>query len=133
MSEEDELIKLGEYNRKFNEILGLDIDDLEIFRSKGLPSHMVKRKHYESLKYIDYLPEIIKQPDYIGINPNEPNTSIELVKRYSNNILVGIKLDIEKNHLYVATMHELQEKKLENRLHSGRLKPFTDIDNENKK
>lgn len=27
----------------------------EIYRSKGLPSHMVKRKHFSCLKYIDYI------------------------------------------------------------------------------
>jgi len=41
------------------------MEPLEIFRSKGLPAHMVKRKHYKCLKYIDYIPDIIANPDYI--------------------------------------------------------------------
>lgn len=46
MEEKDELLKVGKYNLKFNEILGIDVKELEIYRSKGLPSHMVKRKHF---------------------------------------------------------------------------------------
>lgn len=40
---------------KFNEILGINIKGYEIYRSKGLPLHMVKRKHFSCLKYIDYI------------------------------------------------------------------------------
>lgn len=61
------------------------IENLGIYRSKGLPSHIVKRKHYRCLKYIDYIPDIILKPDYIGINPNEQGKSIELIKRYADN------------------------------------------------
>ena len=65
---EKELIKVGKYNSKFNEILGLDIKNFEIYRSKGLSSHMIKRNHFNCLKYIDYIPDIILKPDYIGVN-----------------------------------------------------------------
>ena len=86
---------------------------------------MVKSKHFKALKYIDYIPDIIKSPDYIGINPNENGTeSIELIKRYKDNILVGIKLDEENGYLYVSTMHDVQESKISRRLHSGRIKAF---------
>lgn len=121
----ESLIKVGEYIEAFNTLLGIDIKATEIYRSKGLPTHMVKSKHYKALQYIDYIPEIICNPDYIGINPNEKGgASIELIKRYKDNILVGIKLDIEKNYLYVSTMHDIQEGKIQRRLHSGRIKKF---------
>ena len=81
MANKDDLIKVGKYNSEFNEILGIEIGNLEIYRSKGLPSHMVKRKHFKCLKYIDYIPDIILEPDYIGINPNEQSVSIELIKQ----------------------------------------------------
>ena len=54
---------------------------------------MVKRKHFNCLKYIDYLPEIIENPDYVGVNPNENDKSIEFIKKYSKNVLVGVKLE----------------------------------------
>ena len=128
MDKKEELLKVGKYNSKFNEILGIDIKDLEIYRSKGLPSHMLKRKHYKCLKYIDYIPDIIIEPDFIGINPNEPGMSIELIKKYDDNIMIGIKLDTDGEYLYVSTMHDVQETKISRRLHSGRIKKFL-VDN----
>ena len=104
MEEKDELLKVGSFDEKFNMILGTDIKQLDIFRSKGLPAHMLKRKHYKCLKYIDYIPDIIENPDYIGINPNESGDSIELVKQYDDNVLLGIKLDMDGKYLYVSTL-----------------------------
>ena len=133
MEEKNELLNVGKYNTKFNEILGIEIEDLAIYRSKGLPSHMVKRKHFKCLKYIDYIPDIILKPDYIGINPNEQGISIELVKRYADNVMIGIKLDTHGEYLYVSTMHDVQESKISRRLHSGRLKEISiTVDNEEK-
>ena len=127
------LIKVGKYNKKFNDILGLKIDELDIYRSKGLPTHMLKSKHGNCLKYIDYIPDIIEKPDYIGINPNENGPkSIEIIKRYKDNVMIGIKLDSDNGYLYVSTMHEVQEKKIERRLFSGRIKEFS-VDNEEQK
>ena len=61
----------------------------------------------------------------LGINPNETRTdSIELIKRYKDNILIGIKLDKSSNYLYISTMYNIQESKIQRRLHSGRLKKF---------
>lgn len=129
---DEQLIKVGDYLDIFNDVLGINIEEKEIYRSKGLPTHIVKRKHYKVLKYIDYIPEIIALPDYIGINPNENGTeSIELVKRYKDNVLVGIKVDKENGILYVSTMHDIQEGKIQRRLHSGRLKQFIVDNNEN--
>lgn len=120
-----ELIEVGEYNLKFNEILGIQIKKLPIFRSKGLASHMIKRRHFQCLKHIDDLPDIIADPDYIGVNPNENGMSIELVKKYENNVMIGIKLDSDGEYLYVSTMHDVQESKIVRRLYSGRLKEFS--------
>ena len=122
MGKRDELLRVGKYNMELNDILGININELEIYRSKGLPTHMVKRKHYNCLKYIDYIPEIISSPDFAGINPNENGISLELVKRYSDNVMIGIKLDTDGEYLYISTMHDIQESKIQRRLFSGRLK-----------
>ena len=61
----------------------------------------------------------------LGINPNETRAdSIDLIKRYKDNILIGIKLDKSSNYLYISTMYNIQESKIQRRLHSGRLKKF---------
>ena len=121
----NKLLKVGKYNQQFNDILGINISNFDIYRSSGLPAHMLKRHHEKCLKYIDYIPDIIKEPDYIGINPHETEVqSIELIKRYNDNILIGIKLDKDNDYLYVSTMHDIPESKIQRRLFSGRLKEF---------
>lgn len=70
---------------------------------------------------MEKIPEIIIAPDYIGVNPGEPD-SIELVKRYSDNIQIAIKLDAAKGYLYVASLYDIPEHKIQKRLYSGRLK-----------
>ena len=98
--------------------------DNSIYQSYGLEIHIQKR-HPECTEYIDRIPEIISFPDYIGVNPNESVTSLELVKKYDNNIQIGIKLDIKEKYLYVATLHTITDAKLKNRINSGRLKKLT--------
>lgn len=131
MGKREALIKVGEYNQKFNDVLGLNLETMEIYRSEGLRSHMIKRKHFKCLKYIDYIPDIISNPDYIGVNPNEEGSSIELIKKYADNVMIGIKIDSDEKYLYVSTMHDVQETKILRRLHSGRVKEFS-VDNRRK-
>ena len=88
-----ELIKVGKYDLKYNKILDIDIAELDIYRSTGLPAHMVKRKHFNCL-----------------------------------NVLLGVKLEKEGQYLYISTMYEVQESKLNRRLYSGRLKEMS-VDN----
>ena len=119
----NKMLIMGEYKPMFNDVLGISIEPQIIFRSAGLLAHMIKRKHFKCLRYIDFIPDIIANPDYIGINPNEKDgESIEFIKRYGVNVLVGVKLDSKNNYLYVSTVHDIQESKLERRLYSGRIK-----------
>lgn len=113
---------VGRYKNEWSEILDLEIEGQEIYMHKGLKKH-IEQRHPDCLEYLDLLPDIINNPDYIGINPQErPNESIELIKQYDSNILIGIKVDIKNDYLYVATLHELNEYKIKQRLYSGRLK-----------
>jgi len=120
----DKLITVGQYNQRFNDLLGINITQKNVVRSIGLSKHLIKRNHTNCLPYINRLAEILASPDYIGINPNEADTSIELVKKYAENILVGIKVDISSDTLYVSTMYEIHDSKLQRRIHSGRLIKF---------
>ena len=122
--DEDKLIEVGKLYSELNEIAGTNLPLIKIYRSKGLPAHLIKQKHFHCLKHIDNIPDIINEPDYIGVNPNEKGNTIELIKVLTKNILIGIKLDANKDYLYVATMYDVQESKLQRRLHSGRFKKF---------
>lgn len=128
--DEEKFVEIGEYYQELNNIAGSNLPLQKIFRSKGLPTHLIKKKHFSCIKHIDNIPDIIKNPDYIGINPNEYGDTIELIKVFKKNILVGIKLNGNENYLYISTMYELQESKLNRRLHSGRIKKFSIDENE---
>ena len=114
----DKLIKIACFNRDLNDILGTDFESFEIYRSKGLLTHLINHKHFTAAKYLDYLPEIIESPDYAGYT----DSNIELVKVFKDNIFISIKLDGKKNKYYVATMFDVKNKKIESNLKSGRLK-----------
>lgn len=106
---------------EFNEYLPFSFTQEYIYQSIGLKTHIEKR-HPECLPYLPLIPDIISHPDYIGVNPNEAGHSFELVKIFSENIQIGIKLDIKKNYLYVATLHTITEGKLQHGIQNGRLK-----------
>lgn len=126
ISERDKFIEVGEFNQKINDLVGSNMPLQKIYRSKGLITHLLKRKHFNCIKHIDDIPDIIKRPDYVGINPNESDNTIELIKVLDEYILVGIKLNINEKYLYVSTMYDIQEAKILRRLHSGRLVKFVD-------
>lgn len=117
MGKEDKLIKIANYNTKLNRLLGTEIESFEIYRSKGLLTHLINRKHFVAAKYIDYLPEIITSPDYAGIHDD----NIELVKCFKDNIFISVKLDTKKSKYYVATVFDVKQSKIDSYVRSGRL------------
>ena len=120
------LSSVGKYRNEFNKILNISLDEQDILADMvGLKKH-VERRHPEQLEYLDKLPEIIRNPDYIGSNPREKfGESFELIKLYSDNIMIGIKFDHVNKYLYVATLHEVSDYKISNRVNSGRIKPLS--------
>lgn len=115
--------KVGELDSKIASELNINTHSFEVFQSKGLFSHIQKR-HPSCIGYVHLIPLIISDPDYIGINPNENSTSLELIKTFNKNIQIGIKIDNKKQYLYVATLHEITYQKIQHRLKNGRLKQF---------
>lgn len=113
---------VGTYSGQYDILLGVSLPKLNIVQSEGLKKH-ISKKHPSCLKYLSKISEIISSPDYIGINPKERN-SFELIKKYDDNVLIGIKLDIKNNYYYVATLHDIKQSKINHRLFSGRLKKF---------
>lgn len=110
---------------KINELLCIktDIEDI-LFSKKALKKHMLKRNHHDALKYLDNLDEIIESPDYVGVNPREQAISVEYVKCYENNVLVAIKINIDNNNFYVASLYTIDEYKLNKHIRIKRLKKF---------
>lgn len=104
--------------------LNISTEVEKIIISKGLKSHVVKHKHANVVKYFSEIENIIKNPDYIGINPREKGTSLEYLKVLDDNILLAVKLDSKRNYFYTASMYEVTEAKLKSMLNSGRIKKY---------
>lgn len=119
---------MGYYDPAFNSIHGMQINTLPIFQSKGLRAHLMKQRHFKSLRYLDRIPDILNKPDYIGCTEKEGSVSVEFVKVFEENILLAIRLDEEKQSFYVATMYDLSLRNLQRFVHSGRLKKVVDND-----
>lgn len=119
--------RVGTFDESINKVLGTSIEVQSIYQSKGLKAHMLKRRHYIAANYIDMIPDILANPDYVGRSGEEDDPSIEYVKCYNgHNIRLVVKSDSGNNNLYVATMFELPPKKLDRFIHSGRLKKLVD-------
>lgn len=118
----DKLFIVGEYTDVFNMLTNQSLPCGPIYQSSGLSVHIQKR-HPNEMGNLAHVADVIASPDYIGKHPKEPD-SIELVKRLSANVMVCVKLDSVRNRLYVASVFEITEAKVKNRLSSGRLKYF---------
>lgn len=86
-------------------------------------AHLLKRKHYKAAKYLDYISDIIENPDYAGMSDGQ----IELVKIFKDNIFLSIKLDVTKQIYYVTTIFDVNQSKIDSYCKSGRL---TKLDNQ---
>lgn len=112
-------------NKEIKDILNLKIEiDEIIFSKEGIRKHILKRKHYDVLKYFDEIENIINFPDYVGINPNVDKKSFECIKCLDKNVLVAIKINKTKNNFYIASMYTINDHKLKSRILSGRIKKF---------
>ena len=116
----DERIEVGEYIQAFNDLTAQNIPCGKIYQSSGLKTH-VERHHPDEVDLIRYVPDVIREPEYIGKHPKE-GSSVELIKKINKNVMVCIKLDNKNGYLYVASVFSISEAKLNNRLNSGRVK-----------
>lgn len=115
----EKLIPVGEITEEISSFLGSDIKG-EIYQSEGLIVH-IRSRHPGCVDYLSSIPEIIKDPDYIGASPREKGVSFELVKCLSDNVQIGIKFDKGNEYFYVATLYTITDAKLSARVSSGRL------------
>lgn len=121
------LFIVGKYIESFNILTSQDLPCGPIYQSSGLITH-VKEHHPDEVSLLEHISEIISRPDFVGKHPKEPQ-SVELVKILNRNVMVCVKLDIKRDYFYVASVFSISDSKLRNRINSGRLRPFTDIDN----
>ncbi|MDU4980148.1 MAG: PBECR2 nuclease fold domain-containing protein [Clostridium celatum] len=98
-----------------------------IYASPGVLKHIIKRHGRQLDKrtrdgILEWMKKILEEPDYIGIYKNEGGqTAVEFIKRVYTNLLLGVEIDEEQEYIYVTTMYPITDKKIENRIYSGKL------------
>ena len=106
--------------------LGIEFTGV-IYASPGVLKHIIKRHGRQFDKrtrtgIFEWMKKIIDDPDYIGIYKNdEGQTAIEFIKKAYTNLLLGVEVDEEKQYIYVTTMYPITDRKIENRIYSGKL------------
>lgn len=114
--------KIGKVTVEIKRILKISTDVETIrYNEANFIKHLIKRNHRNMLKYLPMIEDFLKNPDFIGVNPREKGISLEFVKQSDDNVLIGVKLDIKNGYFYLATMHEISNLKLNQRLSNGRL------------
>lgn len=102
----------------------------EVYMPPGVLKHLKKRNHWnEFLAFHRSIPGTIANPDYAGQNPKEPD-SVELYKFLGDHILIAVKLNPSRG-LFLGSFYKLDngENKIQGRLRTGRIHPFSFFDN----
>lgn len=115
-------IIIGKLTKEVISLLDLDRSECDIIlwedRLKYIQKHIAdfdSIKEYE--KHVDLIPEIIKNPDYVGMHPN--STSIEYIKRIDRLMLVAVRLKLSGD-LAFRSAYPIREEQLESYIKSGR-------------
>lgn len=106
---------------KINTLLGTSFTISKVYIYPGTIKHVKKRHPGVWEKHGQSLPDIISTPDFIGVNPREPN-SMELYKYINDTMLLAIKLD-PTGYMFVSSLYDLHNAptKIHKRLASGRI------------
>lgn len=110
---------MGELAPEIVTMLDNPIPHGAVYQSDGLVVH-IRKRHPDILHKMHLIPDILANPDFIGKDPTKPN-SIELIKVYDRNMLISITLDTDDDYLYVSSIYDINQSKLERRINSGRL------------
>lgn len=115
--------KIGVISKEIVDLLQLNIDpDTPILIGDSNISHIKNRHEYEYDKYFQCLPDIIREPDYVGLSPKD--NSIQYVKEFiidSEYIRVAVKVT-RNNKCFVKTLHLLSTCNTERYIQKGTLK-----------
>lgn len=116
-------IKIGELTQDVINILNLNVNPRNIYMWSDRLNHCEKHKNdflseEEYINSLENIPNIIKQPDYVGVHSN--NKGIFYIKKLDSNCLVGITMD----SLLFRSMYPIKESKLNNYIKQGKVFPL---------
>lgn len=109
---------------KIAETLGLVKKRFPIYLGESNIEHMKQRHPADYAKYGSYIPEILNQPDYVGINPND--NSIAFVKEFKIDgeyVKVAVRIS-SSGILFARSLYTITNNKINNYIKKGSLKPL---------
>ena len=113
---------VGYFSENVIDLLNLDIEHgTPILMGESNIEHIRKRHPYEYDKYFNNIQEILRYPDYVGLNPKDK--SISFVKEYqiaSEFIRVAVRVTSNKK-CYAKTLHLLSTCNAERYIEKGTL------------
>lgn len=83
---------VGRVSAKIKNLLGITEKTDRVIKSIGFEKHLKKSNHHNMFVHLDKISEILESPDYVGVNPREKDISLEYVKIYDDNLLMGVKV-----------------------------------------
>lgn len=110
---------VGKLRQEIIDLVGITLTAGDILMYPGAIKHIQRKRPDDFVKYFQRIPEIVSDPDYVGVHPGEPD-SVEFVKILDDDILVAVKLAPE-GYLFLSSMYTLTRAKVPKRLKSGRL------------
>lgn len=115
----NEIQVVGKLRQEIINLLGITLVAGDILMYPGAIKHIQRKRPDDFKKYFQRIPDIISEPDYVGVHPTEPD-SVEFIKVINNDVLVAVKLAPE-GYLFLSSMYALTPLKVPKRLKSGRL------------
>lgn len=120
---------IGYFTKNVIDLLNLDLDNnTPIFIGETNIQHIQNRHAYEYDKYFCDIEQIIKTPDYVGINPKD--NSVAFVKEYhTNSEFVRVAVRVSQNgKCYAKTLHLLSTCNAERYIEKGTLIKLDNIE-----
>lgn len=118
--------KIGEFSAKVISTLSLDIKPgTPIYLSPSSREHILERHYDDYIQYALNISDIIANPEYVGLNPDNSVAFVKNVREH----LVSADVRITCNGLYhfVRTMHSRQQKKFDKLVAKGKFFKISDI------
>ena len=115
--------EIGQFSPEITKLLNLNIaENTPILIGDSNIEHIKNRHPYEYDKYFHRIDEIIKEPDYVGINPKDNSIGfVKLFKINSEYVRVAVKV-IASGKCYCKTLHLLSTYNAERYIERGTLK-----------
>ena len=121
-----QLGKIGEITQEVINTLKLSIvPGTPIYIGQSNITHMLKKHHAVYIRYGRYIQDIIRHPDYVGINTTD--NSIEYVKEYkvdNNYVKVAVRIS-SGGKFYARSLYILKSSRVNNFIANGTLKQLT--------